>query len=112
VSAKSVLRRRSARIDIDSAADYYDREAGTDVALRFVDAVEAAFRSIADRPGAASSIWGERLKIAGLRSRPVTRFPYLVFYMEHEEHVEVWRVLHARSDIPTHLAEPLAEPGE
>lgn len=105
MSAKPVLRRRSARIDIDSAADYYDREAGSDVALRFVDAVETAFRSIAERPRAASSIWSERLNLAGLRSRPVPRFPYLVFFVEHEEYIEVWRVLHARSDIPAWLGD-------
>jgi toxin ParE1/3/4 len=103
VSAKPTLRRRSARIDIDVAADYYDHEAGPDVALRFIDAVEAAVESLAGQPGAGSSIWGERVKVTGLRSRPVARFPYLVFYMEHEEHIEIWRVLHVRRDLPAEL---------
>lgn len=85
--------------------DFYDREAGEETALRFVDAVEAAFRAIADHPGAASSLWADRLKIAGLRSRPVARFPYLVFYTEGGQHVEVWRVLHARSDIPARFGD-------
>lgn len=105
MNAKPVLRRRSARIDIDMAADHYDREAGLDIALRFVDAVEAAIRAIAERPRAGSSIWGERLRVSGLRSRAVARFPYLAFYMEHEEHIEVWRVLHAKRDIPASLGE-------
>lgn len=105
MSAKPLIRRRSARIDIDLAADYYEHEAGPDVALRFVDAVEAAFRAIVDRPRAASPGWSERLKIAGLRSRPVARFPYLVFYKEHEDQIEVWRVLHAQRDIPASLGE-------
>jgi toxin ParE1/3/4 len=45
------------------------------------------------------------LKIAGLRSRRVARFPYLVFYVEQEDHLEVRRVLHAKRDIPTWLEE-------
>lgn len=100
MSAKPVLRRGSARADIDAVADYYEREAGPDTALRFVDALETTLLAIADRPGAASSIWGERLKIAGLRSRRVPRFRYLVFYVDQEDHIEVRRVLHAKRDIP------------
>jgi toxin ParE1/3/4 len=87
------------------AADHYDREAGSDIALRFVDAVEATVRAIADRPRTGSSIWGERLGISGLRSRVLARFPYPVFYIEREEHIEVWRVLHAKRDIPASLWE-------
>lgn len=103
MKAKPVLRRKSARLDIDLAADRYQSEAGPDVALRFIDAVEAAFRVIGDRPSVGSSIWADRLGIAGLRSRPVARFPYLVFYLEHDEHIEAWRVLHTKRDIPATL---------
>ena len=101
MSAKPVLRRASARRDIEFAADYYDREADPDVAMRFIDAVEAAILAISDRPGAGSPAWSERLKISGLRSRPTGQFPYALFYVEHEEHIEIWRVLHAKRDIPT-----------
>lgn len=106
MSVKPVLRRGSARVDIDSAADYYEREAGSDTALRFVDAVEATVRAIADQPSAGSSVWSERLRIAGLRSRPVTKFPYLVFYIEQEDYIEVRRVLHSKRDIPAWLEAP------
>jgi toxin ParE1/3/4 len=34
------------------------------------------------------------------------RFPYLVFYSERSDAIEVWRVLHGRRDIPAWLAEP------
>jgi hypothetical protein len=55
---------------------------------------------VPDRP-----FWGERLRIAGLRSRRVARFPYLIFYVEQEDHIEVRRVLHAKRDIPAWLEE-------
>ena len=103
MKAKLVLRRKSARLDIDMAAGHYEAEAGPDVALRFVNAVEATFRFIGNQPSAGSSLWATQLGISGLRSRPVARFPYVVFYFEQDEHVEVWRVLHVRRDIPAHL---------
>jgi len=35
----------------------------------------------------------------------LARYPYLVFYVEHADHIDVWRVLDARRDIPAWLAE-------
>jgi toxin ParE1/3/4 len=29
------------------------------------------------------------------------RFPYLVFYLERADCIDVWRVLHAQRDIPS-----------
>ena len=49
------------------------------------------------------NIYGHELEIPGLRSWPLPRYPYLVFYMEHDDHVDVWRVLHAERDIPAWL---------
>lgn len=37
------------------------------------------------------------------RSR-TARFPYLVFYVPDDETLDIWRVLHARRDIPAFLA--------
>ena len=30
----------------------------------------------------------------------MTRFPYLIFYFERDDCVDVWRVLHGQRDIP------------
>ena len=35
-----------------------------------------------------------------LRFRPVGKFPYLIFYVETEADIDVWRVLHGARDIP------------
>lgn len=40
----------------------------------------------------------------GLRSRSIARFPFLIFYMERDDHIDVWRVLHAQRDIPARLS--------
>jgi toxin ParE1/3/4 len=34
------------------------------------------------------------------------RYPYLVFYVVQDDHIDVWRVLHAHRDIPAWLREP------
>ena len=36
---------------------------------------------------------------------PLNRYPYLVFYAEQGQQVDVWRVLHAQRHIPAWLQE-------
>ena len=99
-----VLRVR-ARRDIEEAAAWYRREAGEPTALRLADALAVALRSIALRPAAGSPRWGHELNLPGLRSHRLKRFPYVLFYAERDDHIDVWRVLHARRDIPNWLPE-------
>ena len=101
MAARSVRLRERAAIDIDRVADYYLAEAGADVALRFVDAVERAVGQIGRSPHSGSLRFSYELGIPDLRVRPVTRFPYLVFYVAGGEVVDVWRILHSRRDIPS-----------
>lgn len=106
MTLKPSLRRAQARRDIDQAIDYYLAEAGERVALRFLDALEATIRGLERAPAAGSPRYAYELGIAGLRSRLLKRFPYIVFYVERDDHIEVWRVLHAKTDIPAWLQEP------
>jgi toxin ParE1/3/4 len=50
VSEKPVLLRDLARRDVEAAVDYYVRVAGLDVTLGFIDALQSAYRAIAERP--------------------------------------------------------------
>ncbi len=99
--ARPVRLRERAAVDVDRAADHYLAEADTDVALRFVDAVERAVGQIGRSPQSGSLRFSYELEIPGLGDRPLTRFPYLVFYVVGDEVVDVWRILHTRRDIPT-----------
>lgn len=36
----------------------------------------------------------------------VARYPYLVFYIERPDHIDVWRVLHGQRDVPAWMQEP------
>ena len=106
MTPKPVLPRERAREDMANAVRHYRLEAGEEVALGLVDAINATLVAIATRPAAGSPRYGVMLSIDGLRSRQLGRYPYLVFYVERADWIEIWRVLHARRDIASTLAEP------
>jgi toxin ParE1/3/4 len=100
MTAKPVVPREQACRDIEAAVDFYAMEAGEAVALRFIDAIEAAYRAIGRHPAAGSPRYGQELDLPGVRRRLLKGYPYLIFYVERDGHVDVWRVLHAQRDIP------------
>lgn len=106
MTAKPVVLRELAGRDIDDAVAHYLGEAGEPVALAFIDVLEQAFRQIARHPASGSPRYAHELDLPGLRSWRVKRHPYLVFYLECQDHVDVWRVLHAQRDIPAWMQEP------
>lgn len=100
---KPVVPREEARRDVASAVDLYLAEAGERVALRFIDEIERTYSLIGRHPGAGSLRYAFELAIPELRCVPIRRFPFLVFYRDTERAVDVWRVLHAKRDIPAWL---------
>ncbi|WP_210879977.1 type II toxin-antitoxin system RelE/ParE family toxin [Roseovarius autotrophicus] len=106
---KPVLPRARARDDIDDAIAHYLADAGEVVALRFIDALEAAFAHLAAHPASGSLRYAYELELPGLRTWPLRDFPWLIFYIDTEAHVDVWRVLHSKRDIPAWMAEPAAD---
>lgn len=105
MSGKPVLPRELVHRDVEVAVDYYVRETGPDVALGFIEELQSAYRAIADRPGLGSPRYAQELALPGLRSREVKGFPYLVFYIDRGDHIDVWRALHGRRDIPSRMRE-------
>jgi toxin ParE1/3/4 len=106
VNAKPVVPRERAGQDIVEAIDHYLDEGGGRAAMAFVDAVEKAYGHISRWPASGSPRYAHELNLPGLRSWPLTRFPYLVFYFETDLGIDVWRVLHAQRDIPAWMNEP------
>lgn len=105
MTPKPVVLRGRARHDIDEAIDHYSTVAPPAVALAFIDALEDSFRQLADHPASGSPRYADELSLPGLRSWVVKDFPYLIFYVERDEDIDVWRVLHAARDIPAWLRE-------
>ncbi|WP_341487605.1 type II toxin-antitoxin system RelE/ParE family toxin [Pararhizobium sp. A13] len=92
--------------DVEAAVDYYSREAGTEVALGFIDTLQAAYDLIASHRESGSLRYAHELGLPELRSISLKRYPHLVFYREQTDYIDVWRVLHAKQDIPQWMQEP------
>ena len=102
---KAVVLRALARRDVDEAIDHYLSVAQAKVALGFVAALEQAYTLIGRQAAAGSPRYAHALNLPGLRSWPLTRYPYLVFYVEQDDFIDVWRVLHQERDLPAWMTQ-------
>lgn len=102
---KRAIPRTQAQFDVQAAIDYYLSEGAERAALAFVDGLEKAFLHIERHPATGSPRYAHELDLPGLRHWPVKHYPYLVFYVEQGDHIDVWRVLHAERDIPAWMQE-------
>ena len=105
MTTKVVIPRELANQDVDEAIDHYLGEGAEQAALRFVDGLEKAYTHISRPSASGSPRYAHELNLPGLRFWPLTRFPYLVFYFERGDVVDVWRVLHSKQDIPAWMSE-------
>ncbi|WP_046899403.1 type II toxin-antitoxin system RelE/ParE family toxin [Gluconobacter oxydans] len=104
-----VVLRRRAEQDVEEAVDYYAAEAGEVVALGLVQALQDAYSFIAAWPDTGSLRYAYELALPGLRLHRIKKYPFIVFYLHRADHVDVWRVLHTRRDLPAWMTEPDAD---
>jgi toxin ParE1/3/4 len=102
---KPAILRPQAQRDRQNEVRYYRKEAGSKVAVRLVNATNAALDQIEVEPGVGSPVLGKVLHIPGLRTWRVTKFPLLWFYFERGDHLDVVRLLGERQDIAAILVE-------
>lgn len=100
MKVKPVIPRALARQDVEAAVSYYLSEEAEQAALGFIDALEQAYTHIGRHPQTGSPRYSHELDLPGLRSWPLKRYPQIVFYIERDDHIDVWRVLHGMRDIP------------
>jgi toxin ParE1/3/4 len=101
VKAKPFVPREQFHRDVDDAVTYYLNEGTEQTALGFIDALQQAHAHITHHPATGSPRYAHDLNLPGLRFWPLKRYPYLVFYVERADHIDIWRLLHAHSDIPS-----------
>ncbi len=106
MAVKAVVPRESAELDVEAAIDYYVGEGAAHAAYDFIDSLQEAYRHLSLNPMTGSPRYAHELNIPGLRFWPVTRFPYLIFYVEADDRLDVWRVLHSSRDMPPTLSIP------
>lgn len=105
MSVKPVIQRDRASLDIDDSVAYYLKERAEHAALGLIDGLQDAYALLARHPAIGASHYAHELGIPGLRSWSLPRHPYVIFYVEHESHIDIWRVFHSRRDIPASLQE-------
>jgi len=100
---KRAIVRAAADQDIKESIEFYLAEGAQQAALSFIDALESALRDVQGNPAIGSTRYAHELDLPGLRCWRLKGYPHLVFYVEREDHVDVWRVLHGSRDIPSWL---------
>ncbi len=106
MKSKPVVPRKLANQDVDEAVEHYLSEGGTQAVLGFIEALERAYIHIGRQPAGGSPSYAHELNIPGLRFWSLKRYPHLVFYIEHADYIDVWRVLHSKRDIPVWMSNP------
>lgn len=104
--SKPVVPRVAAEDDLDHACDHYVTTGGVEVALEFLHDFDRAIAHISRFPESGSPRYGFDAALSGIRFWPMMRFPYLIFYIETEHHIDVWRVLHGNMDVAAELQDP------
>jgi toxin ParE1/3/4 len=99
---KPVFRRQAADADIQDAVDFYLIEADHMVDP-FLAALRKALEHVEKHPGTGSPKYAHELNVPNLRFWPITRFPYLLLYIENEDFVDLVHVIHMSRDIPASL---------
>jgi toxin ParE1/3/4 len=92
--------REAARRDIDEAVAYYVSQHAAVSALELLGRLEGALGFIARHPHAGSPRYAHILGLEDLRSWLLDVYPYLIFYVPRQDHIDVWRVLHGERDLP------------
>lgn len=110
MKSKPVVPRELAKRDVEEIIEHYLDEHAVQAALGFIAALEQAYAHIARHPATGSPRYAHALNLPGLRCWSLTRYPHLVFYVEREDSIDVWRVLHGQRDIPAWFSAD-ADPG-
>lgn len=100
---KPVIPRALALQDVEDAVTYLMQQQASDAAFKLIDILELAYAYIGKNAATGSTRYAHALDLLGLRTWPLTGHPYLIFCVEQDTHIDVWRVLHMNRDIPQEL---------
>ena len=93
--------------DLTRQTDWYRENAGPEIAVQFVDAVEALLTGLAETPGLGRPRFQDWPELAGVRSFRVSR-PFqrlLIFYRYDATTLFAERLIHGARDLRRRLRE-------
>jgi len=101
--------------DLEAQFGWYEMEAGEEIALRYLAAVDRTVEELTERPDRGRLRHFEHPELEGLRSFLVARpfHRHLIFYRHDETTLDLVRVMHGARDLPWRLRQtPGAEEEE
>lgn len=84
--------------EIDAQVAYYAEHAGAAVAERFYAALKGTFHNLLENPGHGRRFESANPALVGVRVWLVHGFPFLVYYREVDDGIEIVHVLHGARD--------------
>ena len=112
MTTRTLRIRPLAEADVDAILAYYRAEGGPRLSTHFAAQLEAELRTLATHPAIGSLRYADLLGIPGLRSWPIKRSAYLIFYVDDAGQIDIWRVLHGRRDLSALLGDDDPDAGE
>jgi len=96
---RTIALRDEARRDIKRFLMFFTVRAGDDLANRFAEASDAAFRLLAELPEMGSKREFENPNLLNIRMRTIGEFPeILVSYQPTPTGIRILRLIHAKED--------------
>jgi toxin ParE1/3/4 len=102
--AVRILRRLKAANDAEHIADHIAKDS-LEAAVRFLECTELTLKDLADSPSSGSRFGSDHPTLANFRFRRIKGFPnHVIFYVEHQNAIEVVRILHGAQDLEVELS--------
>jgi plasmid stabilization system protein ParE len=91
--------------DLEHYTDWYDREAGWDVAEQYLHSVDRSLKTLVKTPGIGHPTRFKSAELRGIRAFSVERpfNKHLIFYRYNETVLYAERVIHGARDLPNEL---------
>lgn len=109
MNPKPVVLSDRASVEVAQVVRHYSSTASSDVARSFAGAVRDAVQHLSLFPATGSTRFDLPLHWPELRSWPVSGFPYLLLYVESDDTIDIYRVLHTARDIPESLCDGMED---
>lgn len=102
---KSIYLSEVALKDLQRALLNYELNNAEQAVDGCLDALAKAYQHISSFPKTGSTRTGNEINLPGLRSWPLTKYPFLLFYVEENDQIDCWRLIHEKRDVSTFLSE-------
>jgi toxin ParE1/3/4 len=92
-------------VDLQRQVDWYRDTAGSEIAVRYVDAVQATLQQLTNAPGIGRLRFIKLPELYGIRSWRVQKpfHRHLIFYRFNDTALFAERVIHGARDLPRRL---------